>query len=210
MCFINIITEVSKMSKKTKMLNGEFYTDDYELISNRNKARELTTKYNTSTPTELTLRNNILEKLFKSLGKNAYIEPPFICDYGSQIEWGENSYANFNCVILDSASVKIGNNVMLGPNVNIYTATHSIYPSLRNDIQKEGLESLITYAKPVVIEDGVWIGGSSIILPGIKIGANSVIGAGSVVTKDIPANVVAVGNPCKVIKSINEKHVVIK
>lgn len=210
MCFINIITEVSKMSEKTKMLNGEFYTDDYELISNRNKARELTTKYNTSTPTELTLRNNILEKLFKSLGKNAYIEPPFICDYGSQIEWGENSYANFNCVILDSASVKIGNNVMLGPNVNIYTATHSIYPSLRNDIQKEGLESLITYAKPVVIEDGVWIGGSSIILPGIKIGANSVIGAGSVVTKDIPANVVAVGNPCKVIKSINEKHVVIK
>ncbi|MDA2141288.1 sugar O-acetyltransferase [Bacillus cereus group sp. Bc256] len=198
------------MSEKTKMLNGEFYTDDYELISNRNKARELTTKYNTSTPTELTLRNNILEKLFKSLGKNAYIEPPFICDYGSQIEWGENSYANFNCVILDSASVKIGNNVMLGPNVNIYTATHSIYPSLRNDIQKEGLESLITYAKPVVIEDGVWIGGSSIILPGIKIGANSVIGAGSVVTKDIPANVVAVGNPCKVIKSINEKHVVIK
>ncbi|PGZ54809.1 maltose O-acetyltransferase [Bacillus anthracis] len=198
------------MSEKTKMLNGEFYTDDYELISNRNKARELTTKYNTSTPTELTLRNNILRKLFKSLGKNAYIEPPFICDYGSQIEWGENSYANFNCVILDSASVKIGNNVMLGPNVNIYTATHSIYPSLRNDIQKEGLESLITYAKPVVIEDGVWIGGSSIILPGIKIGANSVIGAGSVVTKDIPANVVAVGNPCKVIKSINEKHVVIK
>ncbi|HDR4440934.1 maltose O-acetyltransferase [Bacillus thuringiensis serovar brasilensis] len=192
------------------MLNGEFYTDDYELISNRNKARKLTTKYNTSTPTELTLRNNILKKLFKSLGKNAYIEPPFICDYGSQIEWGENSYANFNCVILDSASVKIGNNVMLGPNVNIYTATHSIYPSLRNDIQKEGLESLITYAKPVVIEDGVWIGGSSIILLGIKIGANSVIGAGSVVTKDIPANVVSVGNPCKVIKSINEKHVVIK
>ncbi|MCU5276450.1 sugar O-acetyltransferase [Bacillus cereus] len=198
------------MSEKAKMLNGEFYTDDYELISNRNKARKLTTKYNTSTPTELTLRNNILKKLFKSLGKNAYIEPPFICDYGSQIEWGENSYANFNCVILDSASVKIGNNVMLGPNVNIYTATHSIYPSLRNDIQKEGLESLITYAKPVVIEDGVWIGGSSIILPGIKIGANSVIGAGSVVTKDIPANVVAVGNPCKVITSINEKHVVIK
>ncbi|HDR7001224.1 sugar O-acetyltransferase [Bacillus cereus] len=198
------------MSEKAKMLNGEFYTDDYALISNRNKARKLTTKYNTSPPTELTLRNNILKKLFKSLGKNAYIEPPFICDYGSQIEWGENSYANFNCVILDSASVKIGNNVMLGPNVNIYTATHSIYPSLRNDIQKEGLESLITYAKPVVIEDGVWIGGSSIILPGIKIGANSVIGAGSVVTKDIPANVVAVGNPCKVIQSINEKHVVIK
>lgn len=198
------------MSEKTKMLNGEFYTDDYELISNRNKARELTTKYNTSTPTELTLRNNILKKLFKSLGKNAYIEPPFICDYGSQIEWGENSYANFNCVILDSASVKIGNNVMLGPNVNIYTATHSIYPSLRNDVQKEGLESLITYAKPVVIEDGVWIGGSSIILPGIKIGTGSVIGAGSVVTKDIPANVVAVGNPCKIIRSINEKHKAIK
>ena len=123
MCFINIITEVSKMSEKAKMLNGEFYTDDYALISNRNKARKLTTKYNTSPPTELTLRNNILKKLFKSLGKNAYIEPPFICDYGSQIEWGENSYANFNCVILDSASVKIGNNVMLGPNVNIYTAT---------------------------------------------------------------------------------------
>ncbi|PHC34083.1 maltose O-acetyltransferase [Bacillus toyonensis] len=198
------------MSEKRKMLNGEFYTDDKELVSNRNRARELTRKYNTSNPIDLNLRNNILANLFKILGKNAYIEPPFICDYGSQIEWGENSYANFNCVILDSASVKIGNNVMLGPNVNIYTATHSIYPSLRNDNQKEGIESLITYAKPVVIEDGAWVGGGSIITPGIKIGANSVIGAGSVVTKDIPPNVVAVGNPCKVIKSINEKHEVTK
>ncbi|MBW3496047.1 sugar O-acetyltransferase [Bacillus sp. FDAARGOS_1420] len=192
------------------MLNGEFYTDDKELISNRNTARELTREYNTSTPTDFTSRYNILKKLFKHFGKNAYIEPPFICDYGSQIEWGENSYANFNCVILDSAAVKIGNNVMLGPNVNIYTATHSIHPSLRNNLQKEGLESLITYAKPVVIEDGAWIGGGSIITPGIKIGANSVIGAGSVVTKNIPANVVAVGNPCKIIKSIHEEHEVIK
>lgn len=198
------------MSEKRKMLNGEFYTDDNELVSNRNRARELTGQYNISHPTDLRLRNNILKRLFKILGKNAYIEPPFICDYGSQIEWGENSYANFNCIILDSASVKIGNNVMLGPNVNIYTATHSIYPSLRNDTQKEGLESLITYAKPVVIEDGVWVGGSSVITPGIKIGANSVIGAGSVVTKDIPPNVVAVGNPCKVIKSINKRHEVNK
>lgn len=192
------------MSEKRKMLHGEFYTDDMELVNSRNKARELIRVYNTSSSTDIALRTNILEKLFKNLGKNAYIEPPFICDYGSQIEWGENSYANFNCVILDSASVKIGNNVMLGPNVNIYTATHSIYPSLRNDAEKEGLGSLITYAKPIVIADGVWIGGGSIITPGVKIGANSVIGAGSVVTKDIPANVVAVGNPCKVIKSINK------
>nr|WP_144507452.1 sugar O-acetyltransferase [Bacillus mycoides] len=201
------------MSEKKKMLHGEFYTDDKELIDDRNRAREWIKIYNESNSTDTNLRNNILKRLFHKLGKNAYIEPPFICDYGSQIEWGENSYANFNCLILDSASVKIGKNVMLGPNVNIYTATHSIYPSLRNDIEKEGLESLITYAEPVVIEDGVWIGGGSIITPGVTIGSNSVIGAGSVVTKNIPANVVAVGNPCKVIKSIPpffEKHEVIK
>ncbi|MBJ8025938.1 sugar O-acetyltransferase [Bacillus cereus] len=193
------------MSEKQKMLYGEFYTDDQELVRERNRARELTRIYNTSQATDLSLRNDILGKLFKHVGKHAYIEPPFICDYGSQIEWGENSYANFNCVILDSAPVKIGNNVMIGPNVNMYTATHSIYPSLRNDREKEGLESLITYAKPIVIEDGVWIGGGSILTPGIKIGENSVIGAGSVVTKDIPSHVVAVGNPCKVIKSIREE-----
>lgn len=195
------------------MLHGEFYTDDKELMDERNRARELIKIYNESNSTDTNLRNNILRKLFRKLGGNVYIEPPFICDYGSQIEWGENSYANFNCLILDSASVKIGKNVMLGPNVNIYTATHSIYPSLRNDIEKEGLESLITYAEPVVIEDGVWIGGGSIITPGVTIGSNSVIGAGSVVTKNIPANVVAVGNPCKVIKPIPplfEKHEVIK
>lgn len=193
------------MSEKMKMLSGDFYTDDPELVYERNKAREWVKIYNTSNPTDSNLRTEILTKLFKKIGTDAYIEPPFTCDYGSQIEWGKNSYANFNCLILDSAPVKIGDNVMLGPNVNIYTATHSIYPSLRNNVKQEGLQSLITYAKPVSIGDGVWIGGGSIITPGVTIGANSVIGAGSVVTKDIPSNVVAVGNPCRIIKNIKEE-----
>ncbi|HDX9707741.1 TPA: sugar O-acetyltransferase [Bacillus thuringiensis] len=189
------------MSEKIKMLSGDFYTDDAELVAERNIARQLINLYNESTFIEIDLRTQILKKLFHRFGKNTYIEPPFTCEYGSQIEWGENSYASFNCLILDSAPVKIGDHVILGPNINIYTDIHS----LQHTPEQEGLESLITYAKPVIIEKGVWIGRGSILTPGVKIGENSVIDACSVVTKDIPSNVVAAGNPCEVIKNINEE-----
>ncbi|MDP4147181.1 MAG: sugar O-acetyltransferase [Bacillota bacterium] len=183
------------MSEREKMLKGEFYNPaDEELVNARNDARRLVKLYNETLPEEMELRTTILKDLFGKTGEKLYIEPPFTCDYGVNIEWGENSYANFDCLILDSAQVKIGKNVLIAPNVRIYTATHPIDPKLR----LEGAE----YAKSVTIGDNVWIGGGSIINPGVTIGDNSVIGSGSVVTKDIPANVVAAGNPCRVIKQI--------
>ena len=128
---------------------------------------------------------------------SANLEPPLRCDYGSNIRLGDRVYANFNLVVLDCAAVTIGNDVLIGPNVGIYTAGHPVDPGLR----RQGLE----FALPITIEDGVWIGGHAVIAPGVRIGRNSVIGAGSVVTKDIPANVVAVGNPCRVVRSVTEK-----
>ena len=136
------------------------------------------------------LRVNLLQKLFDDF----LIEQPFNCDYGYNIRIGENFYANVGCTILDVAPVTIGDNVMLAPNVNIYTAGHPLDAEIRNS----GLE----YAYPVNIGNNVWIGGNVTIVPGVTIGANTVIGAGSVVTKDIPANVVAVGNPCRVVRKI--------
>lgn len=128
--------------------------------------------------------------------ENAFINPPFFCDYGSHIEVGKNFYANYNCTILDVAKVKIGDNCLLAPNVAIYTAGHPIHPLTRNS----GYE----YGKEITIGDNVWIGGSAVICPGVKIGNNVVIGAGSVVTKDIPDWCIAAGNPCKVIRAITE------
>ncbi|MBU5483631.1 sugar O-acetyltransferase [Clostridium sp. MSJ-11] len=185
------------MKEKEKMINGELYNaNDEELVKDRNNARRLMKIYNNTTPEEGYIRKDVIKELFGKVGNDFYIEPPFACDYGFNIEWGENSYANFDCLILDGAPVKIGKNVLLAPNVKIFTATHPISPQLR----KEGKE----YAKPVTIGDNVWIGGGTIINPGVTIGENTVIGSGSVVTKDIPANVVAAGNPCRVIKNIEE------
>ena len=134
---------------------------------------------------------------FSAKWERGYLEPPLRCDYGSNIRLGDRVYANFNLVVLDCAAVTIGNDVLIGPNVGIYTAGHPVDPGLR----RQGLE----FALPITIEDGVWIGGHAVIAPGVRIGRNSVIGAGSVVTKDIPANVVAVGNPCRVVRSVTEK-----
>ena len=130
-------------------------------------------------------------------GENVYFEPPLHCEYGSHIEIGENFYANTGCVMLDVGKITIGKNVMFGPNVSIYTAGHPIHPDSRNS----GYE----YGIAVTMGDNVWIGGSCVILPGVKIGNNAVIGAGSVVTKDIPDNVCAAGNPCRVIREITEE-----
>ena len=131
------------------------------------------------------------------MGKEFYIEPPFHCDYGYNISIGQNFYSNYNCTILDCAQVTIGNNVLFGPNVSLFTAGDPIHPAPRN----EGIE----YAFPITIGNNVWIGGGVIVNPGITIGDNVVIGSGSVVTKDIPSNVIAVGNPCKVLKEITDE-----
>jgi len=185
------------MCEKSKMLNGEIYNAyDKDLVLLRNKARHLTKLYNNTDPEETVERINIIKKLFGKIGENFEIEPPFNCDYGTNIEIGENFYANFNFLILDDGPVKIGDNALFAPNVSIYTATHLIDPTLR--------PKNADYTKAVTIGNNVWVGGGSIINPGITIGDNSVIGSGSVVTKDIPENVVAVGNPCRIIKHINK------
>lgn len=186
------------MTEKEKMLNGEIYNAyDENLIPLRNKARHLTKEYNNTDPEECEKRHDILKKLFGKIGGNFEIEPPFYCDYGFNMEIGENFYANFNFLVLDDGLVKIGDDVLIGPNVNIFTASHLLNPKLR---PKNG-----DFTKKVTIGNNVWIGGGSIINPGVTIGDNSVIGSGSVVTKDIPANVLAVGSPCRVIKDIEEE-----
>ncbi|MBU3156174.1 sugar O-acetyltransferase [Clostridium estertheticum] len=184
------------MCEKQKMLNGEIYNAyDKDLILLRNKARHLTKLYNNTEPEDVTDRINILKKLFGKIGDNFEIEPPFNCDYGTNIHIGETFYANFNFLVLDDGLVTIGDNVLIAPNVSIFTATHLLDPKWR--------PKNADYTKAVTIGNNVWIGGGCIINPGITIGDNSVIGSGSVVTKDIPANVVAVGNPCKILKKID-------
>ncbi|EDS77549.1 maltose O-acetyltransferase [Clostridium botulinum C str. Eklund] len=185
------------MSEKEKMLSGELYNPyKKSLITLRNKARHITKLYNNTDPENTKERENLLKKLFGKIGNNFEIEPPFYCDYGTNIEIGENFYANFNFLVLDDGLVKIGDDVLIAPNVNIYTATHLIDPKLR--------PKNADYTKAVTIGNNVWIGGGSIINPGVTIGDNSVIGSGSVVTKNIPKNVVAAGNPCKIIKRIED------
>lgn len=186
------------MSEQEKMLHGEVYNAyDEKLILLRNKARHLTKSYNNTDPEATEERINILNKLFGKIGKNFEIEPPFHCDYGTNIEIGESFYANFNFLVLDDGLVKIGDDVLCGPNVSIFTATHLLDPELR--------PKNADYTKAVTIGNNVWVGGGSIINPGVTIGDNSVIGSGSVVTKNIPANVVAVGNPCKILKNIDKR-----
>lgn len=183
---------------KEKMITGKLYiASDKELREALLRSKDLCLKYNVTNSETLAERDNILKQLLGTIGNNCLIEPPFYCDYGFNTKIGDNFYANHNCTILDGCEVNIGNNVLLGPNVGIYTATHPISGKVR----RLGYE----YAKPISIGNDVWIGGNSVILPGIKIGNNVVIGAGSVVTKDIPDNVVAAGNPCRVIREITEE-----
>ncbi|MBU3181108.1 sugar O-acetyltransferase [Clostridium psychrophilum] len=181
-------------SEKEKMLAGEFYNaSDKELVKERNYAKNLTFEFNHTKPSELGKAKELLGNLIVANG-SFHIEASFNCDYGYNIEVGKNFYANYGCTILDINKVKIGDNVLLAPNVQIYTACHPTNPKERLSCKEFG--------KPIVIGDNVWIGGGAIICPGVKIGNNVTIGAGSVVIKDIPDNVIAVGNPCKVIKSI--------
>ena len=184
-------------SAKEKMIAGEPYQAmGRELFDERQHAKEELHKYNSLAPTKIKARNQMLKKLLGKTGKSFFIEPPFRCDYGYNIELGENFYANYNLTILDCAKVTIGDNVMIGPNVALYTAGHPIH----HEPRVAGWE----FARPISIGDNAWIGGNTVINPGVRIGKNTVIGSGSVVTKDIPDNVVAVGNPCRVIKEIRD------
>lgn len=184
-------------TEKQKMLLGKLYNArDPELSSERVKARLLLKALNDSREDEEEKRNGILKELLPHSGKDFWLQPPFYCDYGTNIIIGDGVFFNFNCVVLDVMQVSIGSRTMFGPNVQIYTATHPI--NFRE--RASGLE----YAKPISIGEDVWIGGSVVICPGVTIGDRSVIGAGSVVTKDIPSDVFAAGNPCKVIRSLDQ------
>lgn len=191
------------MSEKQKMLDGEFYnTRDPELLSMYHKARKLLKEYN-NLDSELTqIRERILTDLLGYKGKGVWIETPFFCDYGAYISIGENTFVNTNCMFLDNNTITIGKNGLIAPFVQIYTASHPINATER--IQTEGDSTrYLTATKPVQIGDNVWIGGNTIIFPGVTIGDNVTIGAGSVVTKDIPSNVLAFGNPCSVKQQLN-------
>ena len=187
------------MSEKEKMLAGVLYDANYneDLIKDRYKVKDKCFEYNQLKPSNHKEKNRIIKEILGKTGENFTIEQPFICDYGYNIEIGENFYANHNLTILDGNKVIFGDNVFIAPNCSFYTAGHPIAAKERN----KGLE----YAKPIKVGDDVWIGGNVVVLPGVTIGDNVVIGAGSIVTKDIPSNSVAVGNPCQVIKSIEKK-----
>ena len=180
------------MTEKEKRDNGELYNPNYdeELIQEMRKAKELCYKYNNINPLNLEERKEFIKRILGKTKENVLIESNFFCDYGYNISVGENFYANHNLVILDGAKVEFGDNVFIGPNCGFYTAGHPIDIKSRN----EGIE----YAKPIKVGNNVWFGGNVSVMPGITIGDNVTIGAGSVVTKDIPSNCVAYGNPCKV------------
>ena len=186
------------MTEKEKMLSGNLYIlHGDELRNDMLRARKITRLFNGTTELETEYRVKLLKELFGKTGEKIHIEPPFYCDYGYNITVGESFYANFDCIILDVNKVNIGNNVFFGPRVCIYTAGHPIDADVRN--------TLLEYGKPIKIGNNVWIGGNTIINPGITVGNNVVIGSGSIITKDIPENVIAVGNPCKVLRLITEE-----
>ncbi|GFD73721.1 sugar O-acetyltransferase [Tenacibaculum mesophilum] len=191
------------MTEKQKMLNGDYYNSrDPELIKVYHKARKLLKEYNFLN-SELTLeRDRILSELFASKGNGVWIETPFFCDYGENISIGENTFINTNCMFLDNNKVTIGKNCLIAPYVQIYTATHPIKASDRI-INSNNTTHYLTSTKPVTIGDNVWIGGNSIIFPGVSIGNNVTIGAGSTVTKNIPSDVLAFGNPCEIRKKLD-------
>jgi len=182
-------------TEKDKMLAGEFYDPfDQQLAQERRRARLLLKALNDTRDDQTEERSRLIKELIPSAGAGTWIEPPFYCDYGSNILLGEKVFFNFNCVVLDVAPVRIGTGVLFGPAVQIYTATHPLSATER----QTGLES----GKVIEIGDDVWIGGGAIICPGVRIGRRSVIGAGSVVTKDVPEGVFAAGNPCAVLRRI--------
>jgi maltose O-acetyltransferase len=181
-------------SEREKMLAGELYDAlDPELIAARTRARDLCQMLNTSREGDEEVRRFICLQLFGSGGRTVWMQPPFYCDYGSNIELGSRVFFNFNCIVLDVCRVTIGDYTLFGPAVQILTPMHPLNHELRRRQE---------YGKPVEIGSDVWVGGGAFILPGVRIGSRSVIGAGSVVTRDIPEGVLAAGNPCRVIREI--------
>lgn len=182
-------------SEREKMLAGEFYNPfDAELVEGRNRARDLCQDLNATREHEQETRRSILAALFGQGGDTVWMQPPFFCDYGVNILLGERVYFNFNCVVLDVCQVNIGAFTLFGPAVQIYTATHPMQAEQRRKWE---------FGKPIEIGSDVWVGGGAILCPGVTIGSKTVIGAGSVVTKPIPAGVFAAGNPCRVIREIS-------
>ncbi|WP_040195682.1 sugar O-acetyltransferase [Candidatus Soleaferrea massiliensis] len=186
------------MTQKEKMIGGKLYLAyDEELIRERLHAQSLCFELNQLPPKELAQRSELFRKLFGSIGEDFYMETPFRCDYGYNITIGKRFYCNYNCVMLDCAPITIGDYVMIGPNVSLFAAGHPVC----HDLRYQELE----YAFPIAIGDHVWIGGGVIINPGVTIGSRTVIGAGSIVTKDLPDDCVCAGNPCRVIRKITDR-----
>lgn len=189
---------VHRMNEWERLQKGLVYNDfDEDLFRRRVEAKKLFRAYNKTEDEEIPLRNQIMQQLFKSVGKNVWIEPDFKCEFGKNITIEDDVYINFGCVILDCAEVTIGAHTLLGPNIGLYPVNHS------TDAQERMHGGC--YGKPIHIGKNVWLGGDVKVLAGVSIGDNTIIGTGSIVTKDIPANVVAVGNPCRIIKEITEK-----
>ena len=183
-------------TEREKMLAGELYDPfDPELVAGRARARDRCQALNATREAEQDERRRILADLFGKGGDSVWMQPPFYCDYGSNIELGERVFFNFNCIVLDVCAVRIGDYSLFGPAVQIYTPMHPFNAELRRREE---------FGKPVEIGPDVWVGGGAIILPGVRIGARAVIGAGSVVTRDVPDDVFAAGNPCRVVRQITE------
>ena len=186
-------------SQKEKMHSGELYLpNDEEIMREQTACLEKLYEYNATRPTEVEKRRAMLKDMFAEIGDGCYIEPPFHANFGGRhCHFGNNVYANFNLTMVDDTHIFVGDNTMIAPNVVLASAGHPILPELR--------EKGYQYNFPVKIGKNCWLGAGVIVLPGVTVGDNTVIGAGSVVTKDIPANVVAVGNPCRVVREINER-----
>lgn len=186
------------MTPEERMESGKLYDcTDERLQAQQRALNELVYDYNMTRPSQMEQRQELLRKIFADMGEGCYIEPPLRANWGSHTHLGNFVYANFNLTLVDDTHVYIGDHVMIGPNVTISAAGHPIEPNLRREA--------IQFNMPVRIEENVWIGAGAILLPGVTIGKNSVIGAGSVVTRDIPENVVAVGVPCRVLRPINDR-----
>ena len=182
-------------TEREKMLAGDgYFAMDADLGEINAKAQELLFRFNNSHPSQIDEREEIIKKLFGAVGKGCLVKQPFFCDYGSNIFVGDKFFANYDCVILDCNEVRIGNNVMFAPKVQIYTAYHPLEPEIRR--------TELEFAAPITIGDDVWLGGGVIVCPNVEIGEGTTIGAGSVVTKSIPPRVFAAGNPCRIIRDI--------
>jgi len=183
-------------TEREKMLAGEMYDPfDRELVAARARARDLCQSLNATRESQEDERRHLVRQLFGAGGDTVWMQPPFFCDYGANIELGERVFFNFNCIVLDVCRVRIGDYTLFGPSVQIYTPMHPMNAEQRRRDE---------YGKPIDIGSDVWVGGGAIILPGVRIGSRAVIGAGSIVTRDIPEGVFAAGNPCRVIREITE------